>query len=278
MINQVVFRGTREDITKTVALLGAILAGREPDRHDIGRGFLMAIGFAALSDIKDAYVLKARGGTDAMGVKWPKLSAKYLAYGRRFGPTEQSRLKTGAGLGRSHRLAPGGKKGLLTAAELKQWRRIYSQRLRRYMLSEGESAAKSHAAAVAWVIMKSRGARTKLEVFGNRQVQILRDTGILLNSLSPGQLSTGAGSVSYSMPSGPGGTEQIFKTNPGEVIVGTNVAYASRHQRGGGGVPARVFIPDENHAVPEVWWARWAKIANQALAVSVGLLFRTATP
>ena len=32
-----------------------------------------------------------------------------------------------------------------------------------------------------------RGAKTKVEVLGGRQVEILRDTGVLFNSLSPGR-------------------------------------------------------------------------------------------
>ncbi len=267
------FRGTRQDVRLVAAQLVAILAGRQPDVHGIARGFQLAIGFAALSDIKDAFIIKSRGGTDAMGIRWPPLSREYLAYGRRFGPGEQSRLKQGAGLGRAHSKAPGGRKGLLTAAQLKQWRKIYVRLLNRFILSEGEAEAKSHAAAIAWSVLKRHGAKTKLEVFGNRQVDILRDTGILLNSLSPGILSGSGPSVNYSPPSSDGGAEQIFDLQPGEVIVGTNVEYASAHQKGIG-VPQRKFLPDEANPVPTVWWARWLAVANAALVVSVAFLFQ----
>lgn len=263
------FVGTRQDIVRIARQVGAMLAGRETDQHGVGRGFLLALGYAALSGIKDAFVQKADGGTDEMGITWPPLSREYLAYGRRFVRGEQSRLKRSAGLGRGNWRAPGGNKGLLSAAELTQWRKIYSQRLARYMLSEGESAAKSHAAAVAWIIMKKKGAKTKLEVYGNRKVQILRDTGRLLNSLSPGLLSGAGSAVSYSKPGGEGGSEQIMEVQPGVVIVGTNVKYASGHQRG-----KRPFLPDESHPVPVVWWDRWTAFALAALVVSVELMYR----
>jgi hypothetical protein len=261
------FRGTRADVTRIAVQLAAILSGRQADTQDIAKGFLNTLGFAALTDIKDAYELKADGGTDEMGIKWDRLSKEYLAYGRRFGPGEQKKLKGSAGLGKGHRTAPGDKKGLLTTQQLKQWRQIYSQVLRRFQLSLGESEAKSRAAAIAWVVMKKRGAKTKLEVFGNRQVQILRDTGVLLNSLGPGLLS----GASYSPPQ-----DQVFQVLPGEVIVGTNVAYAGSHQRGDTkrGIPARPFLPDDKHPVPDVWWQRWVVLANKALAAGAEMLYR----
>jgi len=276
MTETVQFRGTRSDISRLANLVGRILSGTEPDQHGIAKGFALTLGFAALSDIKDAYVMKSRGGTDEMGVTWPKLSQAYVAYHRRFGPGEKARLKQAAGLGRAHRTAPGNKPGLLTKAQLKRWRGIYSGLLRRFMLSEGEREAKSHAARIAWSIVKKEGAKTMLEVFGNRQVEILRDTGVLLNSLSPGQLTGSGENIGYLKPGGAGGSEQIMEAEGGHVIVGTNVAYASRHQRGGDGVPARPFLPDEQHPVPRVWWERWLAVANRALVVSVQIFFRRA--
>jgi hypothetical protein len=274
-IRYVQFRGTRRDVSRIVRLAAGMISGRVADQHDIGKGFLYTLGFAALTDIKDAFLTKARGGTDEMGIRWPKLSPAYLAYGRRFERGEQAQLKRGAGLGGAHRRAPGDKKGLLTAGQLKQWRFLFVTYKNRFMLSEPEKAAASHAAAVAWVIMKKRGAKTKLEVFGNREVDILRDTGAMLNSLSPGILSSSAGSVAYGKPAGDGGEEQIFNTEPGAIIVGTNVAYASSHQRGEG-VPQRKFLPDEQTPVPAVWWDRWKTIVTKGLSASLDILFRQA--
>ncbi len=167
--------------------------GGQPDRSrccaaEIVQGVFLAIGFAALSDIHADFVRKARGDVGEDGNKWPRLSPKYLAYGRRFGPGEQSRLKAAAGLGRANSKAPGGNSGLLTASQLKRWRQIYGTRLARFAASMPLAQAKAKAAAIAWATLKAEGAKTKLEVYGNRQVEVLRDTGILLNSLSMGQM------------------------------------------------------------------------------------------
>ena len=64
----------------------------------------------------------------------------------------------------------------------------------------------------------------------------------------------------------------------GEVIVGTNVIYASTHQNGDAKrkIPARPFLPDEDHPVPQVWWDRWGRLANKALVASATILFRGA--
>ena len=156
MAEFVQFRGSRQDVTRLAHNLGSILVGDSPDQQDIAKGFLLTLGFAALTDIKDAFIIKARGGTDEMGISWPPLSKEYLAYGRRYGPGEQAALKRQAGLGRQHRRAPGGHKGLLTAAQLKLWRRIYVEYASRFMLSEPESMAKSHAAAIAWTLRAVR--------------------------------------------------------------------------------------------------------------------------
>ena len=80
---------------------------------------------------------------------------------------------------------------------------------------------RSHAAAVAWLVLKIEGAKTLVDKYGHRIVEILRDTGLLLNSLSPGVYSS----------------ERVFKVGHGEVIVGTNRKGAAAHHHG---VPGRL--------------------------------------
>lgn len=261
---RIVFRGSKQEVVERARRLGAILSGDERDHHNIARGFMLALGFAALSDIKDAYITKARGGTDEMGVRWKPLSREYLAYGRRFGPGEQARLKKAAGLGRANN-----QRGLLTAQQNKRWRQIYGTRLARFLLSMPEQAAKARAAQIAWATLKKEGARTKLEVFGDRQVEILRDRGVLFNSLSPGVLSAFGPEATYSKPSGPGGEEQIFEIEPGTLAVGTNVEYAGKQNA------ERKILPEEND-IPAVWWDRWLGVANKALQRGAELFFGSA--
>lgn len=253
-----------------------MLTGREPDSLGIAQGVHTTIGFAALTDIQEDFLRKARGGVGEDGVKWKPLSPKTLAYSRRFGPGEQARLKRGAGLGPHHRHGPGDSKGLLTKEQLTRWRKIYGGVLNRLLASMPEKAAKARAAQIAWAKLKAEGAKTKLEVFGNRPHEILRDTSILLNSLSPGQLGGGDGNLSYRPPSGDGGDQQVFQTLANGVIVGTTVPYAEAHQNGdpARNLPARPFLPVGQ--VPDAWEQRWLDAANQALAIGAQRLFEAA--
>lgn len=267
-MSKIYFRGTREQARGLATTLVAMLVGRANDATGIAQGVFRAVGFAALSDVKEDFIRKARGGTGEDGTRWPKLSKKYLAYGRRFGRGEQAALKATAGLGKQHKFAPGNNKGLLTAAQLKRWRKLYSTTLFRLLASLPEDVAKAYAAKFAWAQLKREGARTKLEVFGNREVEILRDTSVLINSLSPGQLSVD----DYTPPSSQGGEEQIFQTIANGVIVGTNVPYAATHNNGDAtrGIPERRFLPK---VVPDVWRERWAAFALRALEVAARRLY-----
>jgi hypothetical protein len=119
----------------------------------------------------------------ADGTKWPPLSPEYLAYQR--GP-KSTRTAGGS--------APGGKDGLLTAEQLKLWRRTYADRLAFFIMREPDAKAKRHAAAVAWLVVKAAGGKTKLHELGENEAtpgvdyQILVDRGTLRQSFTPGQL------------------------------------------------------------------------------------------
>lgn len=260
MASKVYFQGSREDARRIVYQLAGMLTGRVKDSLGIAQGVFLAVGFAALSDIKADFVRKARGGTGEDGVKWPPLSPEYLAYHRRFGPGEKAALKKAAGVGKGQRFGVGGNKGLLTKAQQKRWNEIFATRLARFAMSMSLGEAKQRAAQVAWAVLKSEGAQTMLGVYGHRQVEILRDTGILLNSLSPGRLAANH----YSKPTADGGEQQIFETMGNGVIVGTNVPYAASHNYGDTkrGIPKRQFLPKEP---PAVWLKRWADAASDAL-------------
>lgn len=268
----VYFRGSRADAMRIVNSLALVLTGREPDHRGIARGVFMAVGFQALSDIKADFVRKARGGTGEDGATWPKLAPATLAYGRRFGKGEESALKKAAGLGRAHRFAPGENKGLLTKEQLKRWNAIFAGTLHRLMVSLPEPMAKARAAAIAWAQLKREGAKTKLEVYGNRTVEILRDTGRLLASLSPGEITGGGVNTNYERPSGDGGEAQIFQTISNGIIVGSNLEYSRTHNDGdpSRNIPSRRFIPRQ---LPDVWRQRMLNVASQALAVGARMAF-----
>lgn len=258
----VAFNGARNEAARIIRALLASLTGYH--RTEAARSVFIAMGIAALTEVHQDFIVKARGGTGADGVVWKRLSPKTLAYSRRFGPGEQAQLKRDAGLGRGNRLAPGGKSGLLTAAELKQWRQIYASRLTQYAATMPLSEAKAKAAAVAWIVMKQRGAKTKLEVYGHREHEVLRDTGILANSLSVGMIS----GDSYQRPTVEGGEYQIFQLLENGVIVGTNVKYARAHHEGMNGLPKRPIVPEDG-AMPIAWLEHIIDAGMRALATAI---------
>lgn len=246
------YQGNKKGVRDVIINVVKAVTGEASADVEAARTLHTAIGLAALSDIKDDFVRKAKGGVGEDGEKWPPLSREYLAYGRRFGSGEQAALKKSAGLTSANR-----HRGLLTAAQDKRWRAIFVSQLKRWSASLSLTEAKARAAKTAWTVLKREGAKTKLEVFGNRQVDILRDTGVLLNSLSPGVIDTSGGE--YQAPA-----EQIFDLTGSGVIVGTNVKYAKAHNRGIGKMPKRQFLPIDG--VPRVWTDRWSRVAAQVAA------------
>jgi hypothetical protein len=267
--SKVYFRGSREDAREVVRNLVDILTGKVRDSMNIAQGVFLAIGFAALSDIKADFVRKSRGLPGEDGETWPRLSPKYLAYQRRFGRGEKKALKTAAGITAGQRFGVSNNKGLLTKAQQKRWNAIFASTLARFLLGLPPGEAKAKAAQVAWATLKREGAQTMLDVYGYRTVDILRDTGVLLNSLSPGRITGGT----YSKPSSDGGEHQIFESIANGVIVGTNVPYAGVHNNGDPkrGIPKRQFLPKE---APKVWLQRWADVANQALLIAARMAFQ----
>jgi hypothetical protein len=251
------FRGTRAELLDKVNDFASIIATGSPN-EPIAMGFLNSIGMAALSSIYDAYITKADGGTDEMGITWPPLSPKTLAYGRRAGPNDPQ-------LPNVNPLRPS-----LTAAQDLRWRRVFYYMWQRFLLSMEDGPAKRRAAAVAWNTVKSEGATTKLELYGSRPHKILRDTGVLLNSLSPGTLTFDT----YN-PTNP---DQVFRVEQGQVIIGSNVAYAATHNYGDPkrNIPKRQFLPDEDGGnIPDSWWEDWLDTATLALEEGATLFFQS---
>lgn len=245
---------SREELTNLLRRLPAILSGRVPDEKGIAAGFRARIGYTILSLIAPNFNELGRGQIGADGTKWPPLTREYLAYGRRFGPGEQASLKKAAGLNRNNRLAPNDKKGLLTPDQLRLWRKTYSIHRARLLKRFGEAEAGSIAAGIAWNTVKAMGAKTKLEVYGGRTVQILVDTGRLRGSLQPGTLSEQYAYAEYNKPSVVGGPEQEFEVSePYKVIVGTNVKYAKYHHNAKSPKRRRRLWPEH---FPSDWWSQ----------------------
>lgn len=262
-------RASRADIRRMIALLPLMFSGKAADTFGLVQGFKLRLAVAFWSKVKQAFIEKSRGGTDETGDKWAPLSRAYLAYQRRFGPGEKAALKAGAGLGKGNRLAPGGKDGLLTKAQLEEWRRVFARNVAWLSKTHGEKEAKGIAAGIAWNTIKAHGARTKLEVYGTREVEILRDTGILFNSISPGAISTNGPAASYAPPE-----NQILEDAPGSLVVGTNVKYANAHQNGIR-VPQRRILPDPDR-IPAGWLDDFAEQATEGFVAAAHEIARRA--
>lgn len=249
----IVFRGNRSELRRLIDVAVGALSGRTSDTDGVGIGFLTAIGFAALSDVKTAFIEKAGGGVDELGIRWPPLKPETIA-NRRVGPKDK----------RDNR-------DIAKRERIRQ--RETAKAFKRFSLSLPEKEARRRAAIVGGLKATRQTGKTKVQTLGGRQVEILRDTGVLLNSLSPGLVVSSGSGASYQRPEGEGGEEQIFRVKAGEVVVGTNVKYASTHQRGDSsrGIPARPFLPPDN-GVPDIWWARWLSAGNKALAASLAVL------
>lgn len=229
MSQRAVFHGQRDDLRAILSQVMDIVGGRAPDPLRVAQGIQLRAGVALLSQIQQDFIRKSRGGVGLDGIVWPPLSPKTIAQ-RRVSGAEKKALGIG---GRRVR-------GLLTPQEDKEWRKIYGSRLAKLRMHMPEGQARAKAAAIAWAVMKQRGAKTKLAVLGSRKVDILRDTGELLRSFSPGI---------EDRPSGADG--QIFRTEPGAVIVGSNKK--PQHHRGiKGRLPARPFWPLDGK-IPDAW-------------------------
>ena len=255
----IAFRGNRNDVRRVTQRLVDVLSGRNGDANGIRESFLIALGFGALSDIKKAYITKSRGGTDEMGVKWPPLKPETIAR-RRVGPRDRRDNPDIAARER------------IRKAEEK---RAYA----RLLASLPPDQARARAKQIAGIRATRITGKTKVQTLGGRSVEILRDTGILFNSLSPGVLSIGP-QTTRAPPTGNGAEQQIFDIVANGIIVGTNVPYGDAHQVGNPtrGLPKRQILPDSDAQIPDVWWDRWLTIASRALVLAAEQLYRSPSP
>lgn len=216
------------DINRIISRAVAMMTGAHasPGASWASRGIWQRVGIQALSLVRKAFLLKAAGGTDDCGERWKPLSPATIAYSRRH-----------PGLPPGKERASKRPSYALTDELREEWWGLYGTALRKYKGDKG------HAAAVAWVILKQNhgSVTTLMSQYGNTPVEILRDTGALTNSLTPG--------VVGSKPK-----DQVFRVQPGAVVVGTNRKWAGVHHEGSkdGRIPQRRLWP-----APSRWTSRW---------------------
>lgn len=225
-------RATRRQVRAAVASLPTVARSGGP----LANAMMTRVGLAILARIRTAFVAKARGGTDEAGGQWQPLSPKTVAYSK-------TRQRGKGGRTRTEKKRESRPSQALNKKQQDRWWEVYRRVL---AASKGD---KRRAAAVAWAVLKREGARTLVDKYGSRQVEILRDSGLLLNSLSPGTSSA----------------EQVFRVGPGEVIVGTNRKGAAAHHNGvPGKLPQRRLWPAPSNW-PASWWADVMDQAKQGL-------------
>lgn len=223
-----------------------MVTGRLADVDRVGKGVQLRVGVATLSQVQQDFIVKSRGGTGRDGIKWTPLSPKTIAQRR-----------TTAGERKALGITKNLVRGLLTPQQDKRWRGLFAGRLNRLIVHGMDpKEAKGEAARFAWAMLKKEGARTKLEVLGKRQVDILRDTGELFRSFSPGVEET---------PSNEDG--QIFRTDHGTIIVGSNKK-PQHHEGLPGKLPSRPFWPLDG-TIPDPWWPAIQRAAVRGLELGV---------
>lgn len=218
-----------DDVRRALGRIPGAASGRRVPTgwSALTRQLQVRVGLQALDLIQQAFVVKARGGTDEAGERWAPLAPSTIL--RR---TAKPRRRPRASTHPSAALSP---------KQRARWWELYKRGLGWF---RGD---KAHAAAAAWVKLRSEGgARTLSDKFSPGQIEILRDTGLLKNSLSPGVSPDAASSLP------PRVKHQVFRLGKGEVIIGTNRTGALTHHKGLGHVPQRRLWP-----LPSRWPARW---------------------
>lgn len=155
--------------------------------------------------------------------------------------------------------------GVATAIQLRLGLRLMSL-LQRAFLDKARGGTSED--GITWEPLKpSTVRRRRRGRRGSRhagRVEILRDTGRLLRSLTPGVDAPG-----------PGGE---VRTPPGRVIVASNVPYAGYHHRGTRRIPSRPLWPLDGR-LPAGWTRELAESLKRGiLAAIVSLLEKGGGP
>ena len=236
-----------EQFDRIGRLVVAILAGRTPDRNGLLRGFQLRLGAAFLSKVKQAYVVKSRGGRGDDGITWPDLSPATVAGRRKITKATGPKKDKTHVSSRRHNVA----------------RREAFTRLQ-FRMSRDDARAVAdgiarHDERVTATAGKSKIASARL-MKGGVDYDILRDTGILFNSLSPGKVNGSA----YTTPD-----NQVMNAGTRSIVVGTNVAYAGAHHHGTKHIPRRALCPDR---MPDAWVSHMVGTALRGVGKAIELV------
>lgn len=276
MSKEINFDGTREELRRLLwSFLSSLASPPQGNLAPFVSGVKLRIGMVALACVQESFITKASGGTGEDGIQWQPLTKQTIANRpigegdiaglKAVGVTKRkygygARRQSGRDLDVKGRL----KRGFLTAAEDARWRRIFSQNKVMMMVKHGmgNEAASARAAQIAWATLKAEGAKTKLDVLGNRNVQIGRSSGRLFNSLSPGVADPESHPLLIPPPDVEG---RVLREEVASVVVGTNVEYA-------GAFHAKRPLWPTSGELPGPWMERVNEAARDGIAEAIEMI------
>lgn len=274
MESHINYRGSREELRTLLRSFVASLSGQSGEFAPYVRGIKLRVGLVALSCIQESFLAKSAGGAGEDGIQWDPLKKATIA-ARRVGPGDIAGLKSqgitkrkfgfGARKQGASDLDSAGrlKRGFLTAAQDKRWRTIFATRKASLMAAHGmgEEAASARAGQIAWATLKAEGAKTKLDVLGNRSVMIGRDTGRLFNSLAPGTPEPESHPL---LQEAPPVEERVLRDEPGAIVIGSDVDYAAAFHA------KRPLWPASD--LPEAWSQRIAEAGRTGIEEAITMI------
>ena len=303
------FRGNREQAKALARSLVGMLTGRAPDTLGIARGVYLTVGFAALGDIQRDFIRKSHGGPGEFSPAWATLKPATIAQ-RRIGPKDLKQPHIKARLDAEKAAIKAAREQFKeqTKARIAAIDALSPKLMARFSVSWGEDEARrrtNQVIAAKKALLKEqikeekksanfklRGkfavtratGETRQSVLAQREVDILRDTGVGLASLSQGKLVGKGPGASYEKPTSTaktrlgqakreGGGQQVFEAIGDGIVIGTSVPYMKDHQEGdpSRNLPARPFLPTDG--VPPAWAERWAMAGLDAVRVGAAALF-----
>ena len=203
---------SRKRIRDTIRSIPLIISGREKDPFNLHNKFWGIVTLSMFESISESFNVKSLGLTDDLGNDWHDISVQTKAYGR---PAQKGDLS----LGQKRATKDSTTIGLLTPNQYKQWKKIFGRIFHKNKMKIGAAKAKELAGKIAWAELKKTGANTKIDLLGNRNLLILRNTDKLFRSFLPGKLT----SNSYRKYN----KDQIYRVEKGAVTLGSQVDYAS---------------------------------------------------
>lgn len=257
-VQTIYWRGSRESLLKVIHAVPAALAGKVSERADIARAVSARIGNTLLADVKLDFERKAQGMIGEDGNQWapntPRTVIRKLLKNKK---TLNQKNETGEAFRQR-------------MEEYKKRVREATKKLRSTYVTSSDPTIrrnqeallrKAVATAVGYYpheIREEEGDKFK-DVLPFSLTQILRDVGLLFNSLSAG--------VEEHPYSGPDSQYQVFKPVPGSIAVGTNLIYAATHQHGDPTrhIPARPFLPEDGKPLPKEWMLDIIDVLIQAV-------------